>query len=90
MQNATPDFLAILRTLSDYKVDFIVVGGVCAVLHGAPLATFDLDVVHCRSADNLDGFYQRCTPLTRIIGTGPASDCSRTCPTLPLPAISFF
>jgi len=53
MQNTTPDFLEILQKLSEYKVDFIVVGGVCAVLHGAPLATFDLDVVHSRSADNL-------------------------------------
>ncbi|MCX5900519.1 MAG: hypothetical protein NTX06_07265 [Proteobacteria bacterium] len=54
MQNTTPDFLEILRTLSEYKVDFIVVGGVCAVLHGAPMTTFDLDVVHSRSADNLE------------------------------------
>jgi hypothetical protein len=54
MQNTTSDFLEILRTLSEYKVDFIVVGGVCAVLHGAPMATFDLDVVHSRSADNLE------------------------------------
>jgi hypothetical protein len=53
MQNTTCDFLGILRTLSEYKVDFIVVGGVCAVLHGAPMTTFDLDVVHSRSADNL-------------------------------------
>jgi len=54
MQNTTSDFLEILRTLSEYKVDFIVVGGVCAVLHGAPMTTFDLDVVHSRSADNLE------------------------------------
>ena len=52
MQNTTSDFLEILRTLSEYKVDFIVVGGVCAVLHGAPMTAFDLDVVHSRSADN--------------------------------------
>jgi len=54
MQNTTSDFLGILRTLSEYKVDFIVVGGVCAVLHGAPMTTFDLAVVHSRSADNLE------------------------------------
>jgi predicted nucleotidyltransferase len=54
MQNTTSDFLEILRTLSEYKVDFIVVGGVCAVLHGAPMTTFDLDVVHSRSAGNIE------------------------------------
>jgi predicted nucleotidyltransferase len=54
MQTTTSDFLEILRTLSEYKVDFIVVGGVCAVLHGAPMTTFDLDVVHSRSAGNIE------------------------------------
>jgi len=49
-----PDFLEILKVLTDHKVDFIVVGGICAVLHGAPLTTFDLDLVHSRSPDNLD------------------------------------
>ena len=30
-----------------------MVGGVCAVLHGAPISTFDLDVVHSREPDNV-------------------------------------
>jgi len=47
------DYLAILRTLHQHEVEFIIVGGVCAVLHGAPLATFDLDVVHSREPRNL-------------------------------------
>jgi predicted nucleotidyltransferase len=47
------DFAQILRVLAAHKVDFIVVGGVCAVLHGAPIATFDLDIVHSRTPDNL-------------------------------------
>jgi len=48
-----PDFLEILKILTEHGVDYIVVGGVCAVLHGAPVATFDLDLVHSRSPDNL-------------------------------------
>ena len=39
------DIEAILRALAGHGVDFIVVGGVCAVLHGAPVATFDLDAL---------------------------------------------
>jgi len=50
----SPDYLAILRTLRKHEVDFIVVGGVCAVLHGAPLMTFDLDVVHSREPENIE------------------------------------
>lgn len=53
MPKPSVDYLAILKTLRRHGVDFVVVGGVCAVLHGAPLATFDLDVVHSREPDNL-------------------------------------
>ena len=52
-KNQLPDFLEILTVLTKHKVDFIVVGGVCAVLHGAPVTTFDLDLVHSRSSQNL-------------------------------------
>ena len=47
------DFAAVLEVLSKHGVDFIVVGGVCAVLLGAPVATFDIDIVHSRTEDNL-------------------------------------
>jgi predicted nucleotidyltransferase len=50
----TPDFFRILETLTQHEVKFIVVGGVCAVLHGAPVTTFDLDLVHSRVPENLD------------------------------------
>jgi predicted nucleotidyltransferase len=48
------DFLALLRTLVEHGVDFIIVGGVSAVLHGAPVTTFDLDLVHSRTPHNID------------------------------------
>jgi hypothetical protein len=54
VKRPTPDFLEILRILSRHKVDFIVVDGICGVLHGAPVTTFDLDLVHSRSQDNLN------------------------------------
>ena len=45
--------MAILRALVEAGVEFIVVGGVAAVLNGAPVSTFDLDVVHARDAANV-------------------------------------
>jgi hypothetical protein len=48
-----PDYLALIRTLVEHGVDFIIVEGVSAVLHGAPVTTFDLDVVHSRTPDNI-------------------------------------
>ena len=53
MKKPTPDFRAILQTLLKHQVDFIVVGGVCGVLHGAPINTFDLDIVHSRKPRNI-------------------------------------
>src|SRR5438093_3168194 len=46
--------MEILKVLEEYEVEFIVVGGVCAVLHSAPISTFDLDLVHWRAPNNID------------------------------------
>ena len=54
----TVDFAAILETLSANHVDFVVVGGVSAVLNGAPISTFDLDIVHSRAPENIDRLLQ--------------------------------
>ena len=54
MPDPSPDFATILRVLLEHEVHFIVVGGVCGVLHGAPIATFDLDIVHSRTPENVD------------------------------------
>ena len=35
---------ALLTRLNASGLEFVVVGGVCVVYHGAPLATFDLDI----------------------------------------------
>jgi predicted nucleotidyltransferase len=39
------DFLQIISQLHDRHVEFVIVGGVAAALHGNPRATFDLDIV---------------------------------------------
>lgn len=54
MKQPRSDFLEILRVLREHEVDFIVVGGVSGVLHGAPITTIDLDLVHSRSGPNID------------------------------------
>src|SRR5471030_420138 len=46
-------YFAVFQTLMSYRVDFIVVGGVSAVLRGVPISTFDLDVVHSTEPENL-------------------------------------
>jgi hypothetical protein len=54
VKRSEPDFLSILKRLARHGVDFIVVGGVGAAFQGAPIATFDLDVVHSREPANID------------------------------------
>jgi hypothetical protein len=47
------DFQGALRALRGGGVDFVVVGGIAAVLNGAPVNTFDLDIVHARDEENV-------------------------------------
>jgi len=42
-----------LRSLFEGGVEFILVGGVAAVVRGAPINTFDVDIVHSRSPENV-------------------------------------
>ena len=46
-------FRETLRVLAEHKVRCLVVGGVCAALHGASTATLDLGVVHARDEENV-------------------------------------
>jgi hypothetical protein len=53
MNKPTADFIRILEVLVTHDVAFLIVGGVGAVLQGAPLSTFDLDIVHARDERNI-------------------------------------
>ncbi len=46
-------FDEVLRILSRNEVEFIVVGGVAAILQGSPLSTEDIDLVYLSSKKNL-------------------------------------
>lgn len=47
------DFTTTVLTLSAAEVDYIIVGGIAATLHGAARVTYDVDVVYSRAPDNL-------------------------------------
>ena len=48
-----PDFGCLLRALTEHGVDFLVVGGVGAILQGVNLSGFDLDIVHSMEPANI-------------------------------------
>lgn len=47
------DLSALISALVEADIEFIVVGGAAAVLHGAPISTLDLDIVPRRSPENI-------------------------------------
>lgn len=49
----TFDFGRALAVLAEHEVELVVVGGISAILQGAPVVTLDLDVVHRRTPENV-------------------------------------
>ena len=65
------DFLEVLRVLIAHEIKFIVVGGVSAALQGAPITTFDLDLVHSRESENIDRLLPALESLEAIYRAQP-------------------
>lgn len=47
------DFRQLIETLSTAEVDYILVGGVAATVHGSVRLTADVDIVYARDRENL-------------------------------------
>lgn len=54
-----------------HDVEFIVVGGMAAVLQGAPVHTIDLDIVYALSASNIDRLELALTELGAVFRDDP-------------------
>jgi len=52
------DLSALLKGLSEAGIEFIVVGGIAAVAQGAPITTFDLDIVHHQTDENIKRLFE--------------------------------
>lgn len=63
MSEAPADLFAILDALQASSVEYVLVGGVAAILHGAELTTRDVDIVPRRDADNLTRLRRALEPL---------------------------
>lgn len=53
MESESPQYRQILLRLADEGVELIVVGMAAAILQGVPTTTWDLDVVHRRTSENV-------------------------------------
>ena len=54
MASKEPKHHEILNRLADAGVEFVIVGMAAAVLQGVTLATWDLDIVHRRTPENIE------------------------------------
>jgi hypothetical protein len=71
MQTPRNRNLTILQTLVDHQVEFLIVGGVAAVLQGAPINTFDLDIVHSADPENVSRLLAALEELDAIYRAQP-------------------
>lgn len=54
---------SLLSALVDADVELVVVGGLAAVAQGAPVTTFDVDIVHHRTPENVARLVRALTAL---------------------------
>ena len=66
------DFNALLRLLTENKVEFIIVGGAAATAHGSARLTLDLDVVYKRSSENIARIVNALRPIKPYLRGAPA------------------
>jgi predicted nucleotidyltransferase len=67
----TTDFKTAVRALAEAGVDFIVVGGLAGVVHGAARLTFDVGVVYSRSPENIRRLVLALTPYHPYLRGAP-------------------
>ena len=72
-QRAEFDPGRLLRALVDGRVDFVVIGGVAAILHGSARNTFDLDICFASDPGNLEALGSTLVGLqAQLRGVGDA------------------
>jgi predicted nucleotidyltransferase len=64
-------FKSLLEVLVRADVQFILIGGVAANLHGSARATFDLDLLYARSSRNFAALVTALSPLNPYLRGAP-------------------
>lgn len=62
----TPQFDKLIPILVSEGVQFILIGGVAGILHGAARFTYDVDIVYARSRDTTNVSLKHC-PIIILI-----------------------
>jgi hypothetical protein len=62
---------AILRSLVENKVDFVVVGGLAMIAHGSSHVTDDIDICYRRTPENIAGLVAAISPFKPYLRGAP-------------------
>ena len=65
------DLAQVIPPLVHAKVDFILIGGMAAILHGSARVTFDVDVVYARTRDNIERLTTALAPHRPYLRNAP-------------------
>jgi len=71
MQVKSPDLIGLLKVFQDSNVDFILIGGIAATVHGSSRVTQDVDVVYKRSDENYKKIVYAVGPLNPYLRGAP-------------------
>ncbi|MGE3239524.1 MAG: hypothetical protein AB7G28_01130 [Pirellulales bacterium] len=65
------DFEGLLKLLADGNVDYILIGGMAGIAHGAARVTYDLDIVYDRSPANIQRLVSTLLPIHPYLRGAP-------------------
>ncbi len=64
-------FEPLISHLSQNQVDFVLIGGLAASLHGSAYVTYDIDICYSRERENLVRLCQALSPLNPYLRGAP-------------------
>jgi hypothetical protein len=71
MDYPATDFRRVFHSLTEAGIEFILIGGAAANLHGSPRYTLDVDIVYARTAENLQKLVDWLTPFHPYLRGAP-------------------
>ena len=71
MPDAETDFGSVVRLLAEAGIEFIVIGGLAAIAHGAGRLTYDVDVVYRRTRENMQRIVDAFTRVNPYLRGAP-------------------
>jgi len=71
LEGPITQFGDLLRTLTRGRVDFVIIGGLAAAMHGSARLTQDLDIVYSRARDNVSRLVDALAPFDPYLRGAP-------------------